>query len=956
MPIRRMLLFLWPLLLFFGEANFASAADPSDSPFIVDSWGVEDGLPDSEAIAVLQAKDGYLWIGTLHGLVRFDGNKFTTFNVMKNFGLKSDSIVFLFQDSQTNLWIGTESSGLAMIQNGIVKSFVTETADAGPVTFAREDANGLWFRAKNGIALYRNGKMRFIPNVGVSGSLSLLVEHLLIPSKDGGVWLLWNGTIQKRNGYRLEKNFGPMPWKSAQVRGACEDENGNLIVAPKDAGIYWFDANGHYQHITKADGLSSDSVLSMYLDNAGNLWVGTDGGGLNRIKRKIFATVPGLHPWDARSVAQDVAGGLWTAFNASGLSYWNSNEVDDFNIGRYSNAWTVLVDRKQNVWAGTSTEGLFRFDTNAFVPASGVQILGPAIFALFESRDGKIWAGTQNGLGCWGGNTWKLFTMRDGLSDNSVQAIAEDPTGNLWIGTANGGLNYFDGEKIISHQTTTNGLPGNDISCLYMDGDILWAGTAGHGLARFEDGKWRNFSTSDGLASDSIGYITGDHEGYLWIGSNSGLMRIEKKSLASPDNSFFCRVYGKADGLPTRECSSGSQPATVLTQEGQLFLPTIEGLVSVNPSELRRNLRPPRVLIESVLVDKHEQNTNPLNSAWSPGTIVIPPGGEELEIHYTALNFSAPQAVQFKYRLEGLTTGWTDPGNSRMARYIDLPPGHYRFHLMACNEDGVWSDDLAMDIRMLPHVWQTPAFQITAVLILLGAIVGIVRYVSTQNLQRELQALKQQEVLERERSRIARDLHDQLGANLTQVALLGELAGDDKNLPDEVASHSQQISSTARETIRSLDEIVWAVNPSNDTLEGLANYACKYAQEYLALANLPCRVDMPADLPATTIPPEVRHNVFLAFKEAVHNVVKHAQASEVRIRLRLRPENFMLEIEDNGRGMDKQLLNQTRNGLRNMKKRMEEIGGDFSISPGATRGTRVELTVPLSNGHAEHKK
>jgi signal transduction histidine kinase len=233
------------------------------------------------------------------------------------------------------------------------------------------------------------------------------------------------------------------------------------------------------------------------------------------------------------------------------------------------------------------------------------------------------------------------------------------------------------------------------------------------------------------------------------------------------------------------------------------------------------------------------------------------------------------------------------------------------------------------------------------ILCLLGIVAGVVRYLSTQKLHRQLQTFQQREALEKERARIARDLHDQLGANLTQVALLGEMAEADKNAPEEIESHAQQIYQTARETTRSLDEIVWAVNPANDTLDGLVNYAGKYAQEYLALAGLRYRADLPAQLPAIPIPPEVRHNVFLAFKEAVHNVVKHAQATEARIQLRLEPGNFILEIEDNGRGMGSQAAPQNRNGLRNMKKRMEDIRGEFSIAPGANGGTIVRLTVPI---------
>jgi signal transduction histidine kinase len=211
--------------------------------------------------------------------------------------------------------------------------------------------------------------------------------------------------------------------------------------------------------------------------------------------------------------------------------------------------------------------------------------------------------------------------------------------------------------------------------------------------------------------------------------------------------------------------------------------------------------------------------------------------------------------------------------------------------------------------------------------------------------------LRQREAIERERARIARDIHDQLGANLTQVALLGELVESDKESPFEVEAHARQISQTARETTRVLDEIVWTVNPSNDTLDGLITYLCKYAQEYLAVARLRYRLDVPAELPSTPISPDVRHNVFLASKEAVTNIVRHAQASAVWIRLRLDSAFFTLEFEDNGRGMaglDEQSA-RSRNGLRNMRKRMEDIGGAFSIGPVAEGGTRVRLSAPLRN-------
>ena len=291
------------------------------------------------------------------------------------------------------------------------------------------------------------------------------------------------------------------------------------------------------------------------------------------------------------------------------------------------------------------------------------------------------------------------------------------------------------------------------------------------------------------------------------------------------------------------------------------------------------------------------------------------------------------------------------PGNStRTAHYSKLPPGHFRFQVTACNEDGVWNEtgsSLAFIVE--PPYWQTWWFLTAAGILLLGSIVGVVHYLSTQRLQHQLEGLRQQQALEKERRRIARDIHDQLGASLTQVSMLGELVEGDKDSPADVEAHARQISQTARDTAKSLDEIVWAVNPSNDTLDGLITYFCKYAQEYLALAGLRHRLEVPTELPAATLPPEVRHNVFLAAKEAVTNIVRHAKASEVKIRLRIEPARFVLEIEDNGQGMTgmDEKRARSRNGLSNMRKRMEETGGSYTAEPGAETGTLVRLTAPL---------
>ena len=962
MPIYRWKLpFAWLSLCVFALAfpAKAGAAEPADASFIVDAWSTEAGLPQSSVISVIQSRDGYLWLGTLNGLVRFDGIHFTVFDENNTPGLGSERIVYLFEDSHTNLWIGTDIGAVAMAKDGRITNYqIGGAGHEGRLLYVFEDSKGIvWFyTADRRTSWYQDGKMSTDPSL-ISREVELRAAKVLIPGQADSFWSIQYGRVQKWKGNQRERDLGVYPWKlNTIVACACEDNAGNLIVGTLGEGVFWLGADGNWRHISTEQGLSSAFVLSLCTDKQGNLWVGTDGAGLDRIKTKVFKTPDKLHPWNVQSLSEDAQGGLWVAFGAAGGSYWRSNVVQDFHVGQFQNAWTVLVDHQQQVWAGTWDEGLFQWQTNQFRPAPGALRLGRRIFALFEDHTGQLWAGTRNGLARWNGTDWKIYTTRDGLSENIVRAIAEDAEGNLWIGTENRGLNCFLAGKFIAYQAETNGLPCNDISCLCLDLDgVLWVGTSGHGLARFYRGKWTHYSTDDGLASNSIDYIIEDGDGYLWIGSNAGLMRLQKKLpndfAGGTAKSISCRTYGEADGLPTRECSAGSQPAACRTLDGRLWFPTTKGLVLVNPAELKPNRRPPVVMIESVLVEGREQKTNRLGSTWNQ-SILVPPGYERLEIHYTGLNFSAPNGVRFKYRLEGHETAWTEAGDTRVAYYSNLAPGHYFFHVTASNEDGVPNETgSVLEITVQPQFWQTGWFLAVLIVFFLGLVVAVVRYLSTQKLHRQLQALKQREALEKERSRIARDLHDQLGANLTQVALLGEMAETDKNSPAEIASHAQQISQTARETTRALDEIVWAVNPSNDTLDSLINYACKYGQEYLALAGLRYRAEVPAQLPVIPIPPEVRHNVFLAFKEAVNNVVKHAQASEVWIRLRLQSGKFALSIEDNGRGpgaLDDQAA-QTRNGLRNMRRRMEDIHGEFSIGPGTKAGTIVCLVIPFGN-------
>jgi ligand-binding sensor domain-containing protein/signal transduction histidine kinase len=1013
MPKIRWILAATALLLVASACGSAAA---SGARYSVRSWEPEPGgLPQNSVIAMTQGGDGYLWLGTLDGIVRFDGNRFATFNDNNTRGLSSSRIFFLFEDSQSNLWIGTENAGIFLVKNGIVTRVPPDkNFHAGKLKSACEDATGaVWLYTDDGQLLhYRNRRVE-AGNVGTnlsnchiviaekSGAIwlgnnqglfttgtntdlsttgppalrinSVRQVDYLVASAGGGFWCLADGHIQKWRDFHLERDYGPYPWNTP-VMCACEDREGNLVVGTLGSGIFWGRPNGQFQQLTRAGGvLSEDSILSVAVDRDDGLWVGTGGFGLNRVKRSPFEVTD--EGRTVKSIFEDEQGGMWVGIYAGGtnasLIYSRQGQHRELGSGELVNS--VFVDRNARIWAAITgpwpdyrqliTGGLFEVTTNSIQLQSAVLSLPEGVTeflpikgvsAIYQDRADVLWVGGEEGLWRLDGDKWKLQTTTDGLSSDDVRSIADDAAGNLWIGTDDAGLNrYRDGHFVSFHQQ--DGLPSEHISSLYQDGQgVLWVGTHG-GLARFEKGRWTRYTTADGLASDSVGYMVEDGQGCLWLGSYLGLMRIPKKALndfaQGLTNSVSCRTFGKSDGLPTGECTFGSQPAACRSRDGRLWFPTIDGLVTVDPAAIKPNTNPPPVVIESVMIEGVPQFPQTLGAA-PPADVTVPAGREQLDIQYTSLNLAAAEMTRFRYRMEPYETKWVEAGDRRVAPYPNLPPGKYLFRVTACNEDDVWNDYPAtLAITVLPPFWRKPWFLATAALCLLAMIVGVVHYASTQRLQRQLAGLRQQQALEKERARIARDIHDQLGASLTQVSLLGEMVESDKNSPDEVAAHARQISQTSRDTARALDEIVWTVNPSNDTLEGLVNYVCKYAQEYLAVAGLRYRLDVPSQLPPVIITPEVRHNVFLAAKEAVTNIVRHARANGAHIRLRLEPASFTLEIQDDGRGIPDvaEKLAGSRNGLRNMVKRMEDIGGRFSVRSAPEGGTIISLTVPIHN-------
>jgi signal transduction histidine kinase len=522
-----------------------------------------------------------------------------------------------------------------------------------------------------------------------------------------------------------------------------------------------------------------------------------------------------------------------------------------------------------------------------------------------------------------------------------------------------GGLGRLSNDGTLRQFRKRDGLSSDFVQCLRLDSDgTLWIGTFGGGLNRLKQGRFAVINIRQGLADNVIHHIEEDSRGYFWLSSHGGIMRVSKAELNrcadGQMGSVNCLSYGKGEGLPTLECTGGFQPAGTRTADGRLWFPTSKGLVAVDPNDVKINQLPPQVVVEEMLVEDQ-----PIALA-AKGVVPmrIPPGRRRFEFRYTGLSFTVPEKVRFQYRLEGLEHAWLDAGTKRVVNYSYIPAGNYKFHVKACNNDGVWNDAGAeLAFTVLPHFWQTLWFRGLATLAVVGAVAGSVLFETRRRMHRKLERLEQQRAIERERTRIAKDIHDDLGASLTRITLLSQSARSELDDPPQAAADLDRIYGTARELTRAMDEIVWAVNPKHDTADSLASYLGRFAQDFLGAAGIRCRLRMPLELPQWPLTAEVRHNLFLAFKESLHNAVKHAAATEVQVSLKVEPTRFVLSVKDNGCGFSPESSagpiprDSSRpasgNGLGNMRQRLKEIGGECEIKSAPRAGTNVTFRVPV---------
>lgn len=598
------------------------------------------------------------------------------------------------------------------------------------------------------------------------------------------------------------------------------------------------------------------------------------------------------------------------------------------------------------------------------------------IRALLPTREGDLWVGTVQGVARMRDGQRVNYVSAQRWGGQEVRALFEDRTGRIWIGTGGAGLWCLQNER-LSALTTTDGLSSDFVWALHEDADgVLWIGTQ-RGLNRLENKRVTAFTATQGVPETVVNCIVEDDLGCLWIGHDRGIRRMRRQDLndvaAGTAQSVVCANYDEHDGLLSVEINGQkSQPSAIKTRDGRLWFATTKGVAIFDPPHLPDTTNALQVVIEQIRANGQIVFENGPEGASSTNTssrfdvgnmsFHLPPGGADvLDVSYTACVFVGPDKVQFKHRLGGVDRDWIDAGPRRRATYLNLRPGHYRFEVIAADKYGARSAVLTgFAFWLAPHFWQTTWFYSVGLLGLAGAVCGVYRWRVAE--LRKHQKLERESALLRERERLAKDLHDGLGGSLTRLTLLADLADDVAPDAPDLQSRFQKVSRSTREALHAVRDIIWSAQPAYDTLESLALRLCDYAEHLCGTGEIRCRLHLPTPLPARWLSQDHRREVLFAAKEALHNVVKHSAASELRVRVEVDGAGFTIEIADNGRGftappptsdLRPPASGLAVHGLRTMRERIEGLGGRFSIDSQPGRGTTVRLWVPLETPPAK---
>jgi len=1006
--------FVVALLVLAPWCPSALALNPSldVSQYAHTAWKIRDGFPNGYVQALAQTQDGYLWLGTEFGLIRFDGVRHAPWQPPSGERLPNDEIRALLAARDGSLWIGTRK-GLARWGDGKL----TEYAEfAGHDAFSMlEDRDGtVWVggiaSSKGSLCAIRSATVQCY---GADGSFGTAVSALY---EDGArnLWFagangLWRWTPGGPTHYSMS---GFEPW----VRAMLDDESGGLLLGAESEVLQWTNGTvhagppalgdvhaGHFMRdrdggvwlatnngvlhmrggrvdsYTQSQGLSSNTVTAILEDREGSIWVATLDG-LDRFRDFAIPTIstaqglPG-RPFSVLAAADEI----WVG-TIGGLSRWRDGDIINYRNG--ADRATTSDARGSRPADGSGVRAVF----DHALPADEIQSL-----AMGETA--RIWVSTRKGVSYFqstgfvalpgvssgifhsiaadlGGGLWishqteGLIHVRERavetipwntLGPNAVATslLADSIHGGLWLGFVYGGIAYFKDGKVVASYERRDGLGGGLVASLHLDGDgTLWAATQG-GLSRLRNGKVITLTSFNGLPCDVVHWAIEDDMQSFWLGTACGIVRIARRELdawaSDPKRRIETTVLDSADGVRSQALPTTYSPLVTKSADGKLWFVSFDGVSVIDPSHLFLNKLPPPVHVEEVIADR---------KTYEPSTnLALPPRVRDLQFDYTALSLVVPERNLFRYKLEGRDNEWQDVGNRRQAFYSDLAPGNYRFRVIASNNSGVWNEQGAsLDVSVAPAYWQTNWFRALCVVAAV-ALLWSLYWLRLRQVRRQFNLTLDARV--NERTRIARELHDTLLQSFHGLLLRFQTALE--LMPTRPSEGSRLLASA-------IDQAAEAITEGRDAVQGLRSStletndladAIRTLGEQLAAAggadqDVLLRVD--AQGAPRALHPIVRDDIVRIASEALRNSFRHAGAKQIEVELRYDERSLRLRVRDDGKGIDPKILSQGGReghfGLRGMRERAELIGGKLAVWSGLDSGTEIELTVPASRAYA----
>jgi ligand-binding sensor domain-containing protein/signal transduction histidine kinase len=980
------------ILLACCPSAFALNPSLDINQYAHNAWTVRDGFFKGTVTSIAQTPDGYLWLGTEFGLLRFDGVRFGPLQPPAGEHLPSSNVRKLLAARDGRLWIGTdeglvswkdgklahypELSGqlvgalledregtawaggyaiptgrLCAIQSGNTRCFGEDGSLGRGVGQLYEDSRGsLWSGGATGLWRWKPGPPKRYPTPEPPNALVEGNNGALVISMPSGIRQLVEG---KAEAYSL-----PGPRRQFMPDKLLRDRNGGLWIGTGDRGLLHVH-EGRTDVFSRSDGLSGDFIYSLFEDREGNIWVAT-ANGLDRFRDLAVPTISveqGLSNASVWSVLAARDGSIWLG-TLDGLNRWNDGKITIYRkpgSGLPDDSLDSLFeDNHGTLWIFT-LRGAAYLENGRFIPVSAVP--SGVVPSIVGDQAGNLWISNQDYglLHLSGGNFIKRTPwVKLGHEDSAYALLPDSVEGGLWLGFSKGGVAYFKDGQVRASYAGADGLGHGRVARFQLDRDgTLWAATEG-GLSRVKNGRAATLTSKNGLPCDAVHWAVEDDDHSFWLYMACGLVRIARPELdawgTDPKRTIQTTVFDSSDGVRSSATTGSFSPRVAKSTNGKLWFLPGDGVSIIDPRHLHFNKLPPPVHIEQIAADR---------KTYDPASnLRLPALTRDLEIDYTALSLVAPEKNRFRYKLEGYDRDWIEAGNRRQAFYTNLVPRHYRFRVRASNNSGVWNEaGASLDFSVAPAYYQTTWFRASCVVAFFALLWAVYRYRLYQ-IKHEFNARLEARI--GERIRIARDLHDTLLQSFQGCLMkFSHVKYVIRSRPDEAEETLERILDQARAAVTEARDAVQGLRAStvvaNDLARAIGTFGESLAADQ-AGPNCP-EFHVQVEGKSRDLPPLIQDEVYHVACESLRNAFRHAQAQRIEVEIRYDPRLFRLRVLDNGKGIDPAVLSAGgragHHGLPGVKERAELAGGKLSVWSRVDSGTEIELSIPASIAYIE---